>query len=47
MQQYFVELIKAKLENLYIDENTIVVLKGFSRMFWPLLVAKQLICRQP
>lgn len=29
MQQYFVKLIKAKLENLYIDENTIVVLKGF------------------
>ena len=31
MQQYFVELIKAKLENLYIDENTIVVLKCFSK----------------
>ena len=31
MQQYFVKLIKAKLENLYIDENTIVVLKGFSK----------------
>lgn len=31
MQQYFVELIKAKLESLYIDENTIVVLKCFSK----------------
>lgn len=31
MQQCFVELIKAKLDNLYIDENTIVVLKGFSK----------------